>query len=48
MSPIIELLDAAQATVEDAVTPGGRAFLVTRVVIVRANILLVGRGESNG
>ena len=41
MSPVFELLDLTQASVEQAVAPGWRALFLRRVVVVGADIVLV-------
>lgn len=47
MPPILELLNAAQATVENAVAPGRGAFFLARIVLVSADIVFVRRCESD-
>jgi hypothetical protein len=41
VSPIFELLDLTQASIEQAVAPGWRALFLRRVVVVGADIVLV-------
>lgn len=48
MPSIIQLLDTANAAVQNAVTPGGRPFLVTGIVLVGANVILIGRCKGDG
>jgi hypothetical protein len=44
---ILELLDAAQATVQNAVAPGGRTLLLARIVLISADIVLVSWREGD-
>lgn len=47
MPTILELLDAAEATVQNAVAPGWRALLLARIVLVTADIVLVSWREGD-
>lgn len=47
MSPVFQLLDAAKATVEDAVAPGRGTFLITGIVVVGTNVVFIRRRKGD-
>lgn len=47
MPPILKLLDPPHTTVKQPITPRGTPLLLARVVIIRANVVLVRRRECD-
>lgn len=48
MPSVIQLLYPPQPAIENPITPRRGPFLLTRIVLVRTNIVLVRRGKSDG
>lgn len=42
VASVFELLDAADAAIQDAVAPGGRTLLLARIVLITTNVVFIG------
>lgn len=48
VSSILELLDTSRASIQQPIAPGRRALLLAGVVLISANVVLIGRSEGDG